>query len=165
MPYRKGHKHSAEDIAKACLKRYPPEERADRFWALVNRVDAACWEWLGTRTSKGYGLVNTPAGVRGAHRVALMLTGVAIPDGWEVDHKCFNPPCVRPDHLQVVPSGFNSQQAGNRRREKTHCPRGHPYSGENLVLTSSGGRACRECVRMMSRASYARMRQKSQEKT
>jgi hypothetical protein len=28
---------------------------------------------------------------------------------------------------------------------KTHCKYGHPYSGENLYLTSEGRRQCREC--------------------
>lgn len=36
---------------------------------------------------------------------------------------------------------------------RTHCPRGHPYSGDNLyILPGSGGRVCRTC----QRASYRR---------
>lgn len=30
---------------------------------------------------------------------------------------------------------------------KTHCPKGHPYSGENLYTTSLGHRQCRACIR------------------
>lgn len=30
---------------------------------------------------------------------------------------------------------------------KTHCPQGHPYSGDNLRLKKSGGRECRTCQR------------------
>lgn len=35
---------------------------------------------------------------------------------------------------------------------KTHCPKGHPYAGENLAIYN-GKRHCRECARMRSRAS------------
>ena len=28
---------------------------------------------------------------------------------------------------------------------KTHCPQGHPYSGENLRINGDGSRACRTC--------------------
>lgn len=30
---------------------------------------------------------------------------------------------------------------------KTHCPRGHPYTGENLALRADGSRRCRQCAR------------------
>ena len=38
---------------------------------------------------------------------------------------------------------------------KTHCPAGHPYSGDNLILGNRGGRECRACLRA-SRAEYNR---------
>lgn len=31
------------------------------------------------------------------------------------------------------------------KRQVTHCPAGHPYSGENVYLTPSGSRKCRAC--------------------
>lgn len=30
---------------------------------------------------------------------------------------------------------------------RTHCPQGHAYSGENLVIKYDGARACRQCMR------------------
>lgn len=30
-------------------------------------------------------------------------------------------------------------------RRVTHCPRGHAYAGDNLILTKDGSRVCREC--------------------
>ncbi len=34
-------------------------------------------------------------------------------------------------------------------RDKTHCPLGHPYGGDNLIVRrKNGGRACRACKRM-----------------
>jgi HNH endonuclease len=29
--------------------------------------------------------------------------------------------------------------------ERTHCPQGHPYAGDNLVMTTRGSRRCRAC--------------------
>lgn len=33
----------------------------------------------------------------------------------------------------------------------TACPKGHPYSGDNLFYNTAGGRRCRECSRASSR--------------
>lgn len=35
----------------------------------------------------------------------------------------------------------------NRQSGKTHCPSGHPYSGENLYLDRKGARHCKACKR------------------
>lgn len=40
---------------------------------------------------------------------------------------------------------------GEYNSAKTHCPQGHPYSGENLYLNSRGRRGCRECRRVQCR--------------
>ena len=47
---------------------------------------------------------------------------------------------------------------GVRHGTETHCPQGHPYSGDNLIITSNGGRACRECKRDWSREYMRRKR-------
>lgn len=46
---------------------------------------------------------------------------------------------------------------------KTHCPEGHPYSGDNLILTQTGGRACRECRRARARMAARRRRLENRE--
>lgn len=40
--------------------------------------------------------------------------------------------------------------------ERTHCPHGHPYSGENLIVNERGHRKCRACITARQRASYHR---------
>lgn len=38
------------------------------------------------------------------------------------------------------------------KKAKTHCPQGHPYSGDNLVLHPiNGGRECLVCRRERKR--------------
>lgn len=39
---------------------------------------------------------------------------------------------------------------------KTHCRRGHPYEGENLIIDHRGGRDCRACKRARTVASAQR---------
>lgn len=45
-------------------------------------------------------------------------------------------------------------------RKRTHCPRGHPLSGENLYTNrASGGRSCLECRRQRDLARNARQKE------
>lgn len=41
---------------------------------------------------------------------------------------------------------FGGQGTGAHNRAKTHCPRGHPYSGDNLYVNKLGRRNCRACA-------------------
>lgn len=68
-----------------------------------------CWLWTGTKDRDGYGLMWTPEGTRGAHRVAYTLSGREIPAGLQIDHICRVTSCVRPDHLQVVTPQQNAE--------------------------------------------------------
>ena len=42
-------------------------------------------------------------------------------------------------------------------KDRTHCPRGHPYSGDNL-MAHNGRRSCRECNRVAAREGMRRRR-------
>lgn len=39
---------------------------------------------------------------------------------------------------------------------KTHCPEGHPYNGENLIVDNAGRRRCRTCKNRKSAEAKAR---------
>lgn len=53
---------------------------------------------------------------------------------------------------------YNRQRRGEPQGPKTHCPQGHPYSGENLRVYN-GRRHCRTCTRESGRRSKAKKRQ------
>lgn len=43
-----------------------------------------------------------------------------------------------------------------KQAEKTHCPKGHAYSGPNLYVNPKGARVCRICRRANNAASELR---------
>lgn len=128
-----------------------------------------CWEWTGYKDRKGYGQVRFDGKTKWAHRAVWEVLVGPIPAGLQIDHLCRNPACVNPDHLEPVTSAENTRRgigggmAGKRMRDKTHCPSGHEYSGENLCIAPDGRRYCRECKRLRSARRYAAARLKAQE--
>jgi HNH endonuclease len=124
----------------------------ERFWAKVEKTET-CWLWTASKFSNGYGQFQTPAKNNLAHRLSYELTVGPVPDGLQLDHLCRNVACVRPDHLEPVTCQVNITRglvpivSGEHNRVKTHCPDGHPYSGDNLHVNAAGSRVCLTCLR------------------
>lgn len=117
-----------------------------------------CVIWHGRKDSRGYGRRSFGA-VKGvpAHRVAYTEAFGPIPDEMTVDHLCFNPPCVNPQHLRLLTRSENSRN--QRSAAKTHCDNGHEYTPENTYIKTghrAGHRQCRAC----NRAAVARYKSK-----
>lgn len=78
-----------------------------RFWSKVGVTpsNGQCWEWKGAVNGNGYGNFRMPEYGRmnfSAHRVAYAITHATWPDeGLVVRHKCDNPLCVNPNHLET----------------------------------------------------------------
>lgn len=53
---------------------------------------------------------------------------------------------------------------GEHWRQKTHCPKGHPYEGYNLLLRYDGARVCRACKSETARLIYHRKKQQQNKK-
>ena len=131
----------------------------DRFMSFVIRSnDSDCWNWSGSIDGGGYGGFRRSKESGGkwirAHRVSYELFVGPIPSGRCLDHLCRVRSCVNPKHLEPVTIGENCRRGltGINSSSKTHCPKGHPYSGDNLYINTYGKRECRSCIRSRSRA-------------
>ena len=122
----------------------------DRFHSKVS-VDefTGCWEWVAGRHDArgGYGAYWTDGSMQYAHRVSYEAEHGMVPDGLQIDHLCRNPPCVNPAHLEAVTQGENVRRgsSGRHMAVRTHCGRGHAFSGANLY-NMPGRRGCRKCL-------------------
>lgn len=124
-----------------------PTTPAERFAARVRPEANGCLVWTGFLDRDGYGQIGVNGRTTRVHRWSYEHHVGPIPDGLVIDHLCRNRACVNPAHLDVVTPYENTHRglaltAMNAR--KTHCKRGHPLSGYNLVAVP-GGRACRTC--------------------
>jgi len=115
-----------------------------------------CWNWIAGQVGRsGYGAFRKSR----AHRVAYEMFRGPIPTGLEIDHLCRNRKCVNPWHLEAVTRLINVRRglapkvAGQFNRNKTHCPRGHPYDDENTRIYQ-GRRQCRACDREKTKQRY-----------
>lgn len=93
------------------------EQLAERLWTRIRKVDSGCWEWAGYRMPKGYGQMGRADGSRRlalTHRVAWELANGPIPVGLVVRHRCDNPPCCNPEHLELGSVADNSRDAKER---------------------------------------------------
>ncbi len=76
---------------------------SDRFWqkVAITSEPGRCWLWCNGRNSTGYGVFRWHGKVRLAHRLAWELAYGPIPAGMLVRHRCDNPLCCRPSHLEL----------------------------------------------------------------
>ena len=141
----------------------------ERFFEKVATRDDGCWEWTaGIAGQGGYGYFyrgRTGPGDHGrvyAHRWSYEYHIGPIPDGLVIDHLCRNHRCVNPEHLEPVPQKVNIHRGVGNGTE-THCPSGHPYSGDNLYVSPKGTRFCRECARVSHGRIKARSKQQKED--
>lgn len=124
-------------------------------------AECGCWIWLGGLNGAGYGRINKN---QRAHRKVYEHLVGPIPKGLELDHLCRIRSCVNPAHLEPVTHGENLERGVNTaihlERNRTHCPRGHPYEPWNLVpsVLKKGRRDCLICSRRRAKEQKERWR-------
>lgn len=75
-----------------------------------------CWLWSGYTQPNGYGWVNVYGLRISAHRLALINSGVDVPDGMDACHRCDVRNCVNPAHLYAGTRSENMADCSARGR-------------------------------------------------
>lgn len=79
-------------------------------------VTPGCWEWVGAKSYKGYGQLRWKYKLLTASRLSYELYTGPIPEGLIIRHRCDNPSCVNPEHLEVGTYQENSDDMVSRGR-------------------------------------------------
>lgn len=118
-----------------------------------------CFNYLRGKIN-GYGTIGRSGGGdnQQTHRVSWELWSGPIPDGMELHHICDNKACCNPSHLEPVTRKEHQARSPRWVGHRTHCPRGHELSPDNLVRSlflKKGIRTCLTCAREAGRKHYA----------
>lgn len=79
-----------------------------------------CWVWQAYKDHKGYGQLRWGRRAHWAHRLSYAAFIGPIPQLLQIDHKCGNPSCINPAHLEAV------TVEENRRRQTLREQQDHP---------------------------------------
>ena len=135
-----------------------------RVTANTVRTHGGCWLWQGSRARNGYGHTGYRGDTRIVHRKLYEVIHDVTLDRWVyVCHRCDVKLCCNPDHLWIGTPKDNMHDRDRKGRQnearKTHCKRGHPLSGGNVIFRKQGRgkredvmrRVCRTCERIRYR--------------
>lgn len=111
-----------------------------------------CWLWLGPLDRQGYVRVWYKGRNTRAHIVTRELVFGPAPPGLVHDHTCRTRHCISPHCTEPVTNHVNTLRGDGptaRNAKKTHCPRGHELSGDNVYERPDrpGSRECLTCKR------------------
>lgn len=126
----------------------PVFKQTSRIWNKCE-IDIAtgCWLYMGTRVPRGHGQTRSGKGccTKYTHRVMYENMIGPIPIGHQMHHKCNNPACCNPMHLQPL-----TDMEHRAKHKKTHCKNGHEFTEENTYSQPDRKRGvaypvCRVC--------------------
>ena len=113
-------KYTTKFIQRFCL-RFDPDTKE------------SCWEWTAGKSPSGYGYIWNGCTFLRAHRVSCEIFVGLIPDGLIVRHKCDNPGCVNPYHLEIGTQADNMRDMMTRGRQAKGSENGRAKLGEPEV--------------------------------
>jgi hypothetical protein len=117
-----------------------PVTIVERLTSQLRPAMNGCLEYIGSRSTKGYGRIRIEGRYLAAHRVAYEAMVGPIPDGLWVLHRCDNPPCCNPKHLWIGTAEDNNRDRDlkGRHRHGTQ-PRRLRVTGKRGPYTWSAG--------------------------
>lgn len=111
-----------------------------RFLEKIGAHDEnGCQPWTASVDEWGYGRFRVHGKNRHAHRIAWEIANSQSAGGWVVRHRCDNPICVNPEHLELGTVADNNRDTVIRGR---HTPVRGPRSKKSR-LTEEQVRAIR----------------------
>lgn len=167
--YRSVHGRPARPKVRGITGELTPQQIIglwNRLWRNTMVDENGCWVWIRQINASGYGQTTFLNQTCRTHRVAMLVFGPTFDHDLTIDHLCRNRACWNLAHLEpcsfrdnvlrgVGPTAINAA--------KTHCPLGHPLSGENLVQSAQTrvrARVCLTCDRNRNRQSMREIRQR-----
>ena len=87
-----------------------------------------CWLWTGNRPDGRYGHFSVDGKAVKAHRWIYSLLCESIPETEVVRHRCDNPGCVNPRHLEAGTLSQNTRDAVERGRWPNRQGERHPLA-------------------------------------
>lgn len=120
------------DPRASAPKLTPLERLQTHGWTVM---ETGCWEWNGGRIWSEYGRVMHDGVATSTHRLSYRAFHGEIPEGLVVRHKCDNPPCMNPDHLELGTHGQNAEDMFKRGRRPLGRGQGRAAVTAEQVVT------------------------------
>ncbi len=123
---------------------------------LISKIEKndekGCWIFNGKPIQGGYTRTSYLGKEDLSHRIFYELLVEPIEEGKHIHHICETPACVNPEHMRVVSAkehlvNLSPKNFAYINSRKTHCPKGHELSGDNLDgrMLKRGMRTCEIC--------------------
>lgn len=106
---------------------------SERLAELSVAEESGCIRFTGHLDGEGYGRIMVARVKYMAHRLSYYLNNGPIPDGYVVRHKCDNPSCINPEHLEVGTQADNIADKVSRGRQARGSGAGRAILTEESV--------------------------------
>ncbi|QZI78635.1 hypothetical protein 22664UKE3-2_060 [Escherichia phage vB_EcoP-22664UKE3-2] len=106
---------------------------SERLAELSVAEESGCIRFTGHLDGEGYGRIMVARVKYMAHRLSYSINKGPIPDGYVVRHKCDNPSCINPEHLEVGTQADNIADKVSRGRQARGSGAGRAILTEESV--------------------------------